>query len=193
MSFYTEPAFFVLLIPIIAIAAFLGLKERSLRWYGLIVSCAMLLALYMHDLYSLTLCLAYLAMSVMLVRWVLWLFKNNNAHAVLLYRMALALQIAPLFIYKVTVASGVGILGFLGISYITFKAVQVLIETRDGLITELSASDYIYFLVFFPTYTSGPILRSRAFVNDIHGALSRGEVLPSRSCLTATVYRRSYR
>ncbi len=175
MSFYTEPVFFVFLVPIIGIAAILGLQERPLRRYGLVVSCAMLLALYSHDLLGLVLCCGYLALSIGLSRWVLWLFEHEHPQAVALYRVALALQIAPLFIYKVTVAAGAGILGFLGISYITFKAVQVLIEIRDGLITEMPVSDYLYFLVFFPTFTSGPILRSRAFVDDTHGTLERGE------------------
>jgi membrane protein involved in D-alanine export len=68
-------------------------------------------------------------------------------------------------------------LGFIGISYITFKSVQVLIETRDGLIKGLSAFQYLYFLVFFPTFTSGPILRSRKFVADLDARRTRDEYL----------------
>lgn len=53
-------------------------------------------------------------------------------------------------------------MGFLGISYITFKAIQVIIEIRDDLIEDMNFTDYLYFLVFFTPFTSGPIDRSRA-------------------------------
>ena len=94
-----------------------------------------------------------------------------------LYRVALALQIAPLAVYKVGVLVTPDFLGFIGISYITFKAVQVLIETRDGLIEHMSALEYLYFLAFFPTMTSGPILRSRKFVQDMNATRTRDEYL----------------
>jgi membrane protein involved in D-alanine export len=63
--------------------------------------------------------------------------------------------------------------GFLGISYITFKSLQVLIEVRDGLIKDMSLFEYLYFLSFFPTFTSGPILRSRVFVGDVRATPTR--------------------
>ncbi|MDO4807163.1 MAG: D-alanyl-lipoteichoic acid biosynthesis protein DltB [Coriobacteriales bacterium] len=180
MNFFVDPAFFVLLVPIVGIAACLGMTQRPLRRYGSVVSLLMLLLLFYRTPEGLALCAGYIAMSLVLARWVLSLFAkkdHDQNRAVLLYRVALALQIAPLIIYKVTVAAGGGLLGFLGISYITFKGAQVLIEIRDGLITELSATDYLYFLTFFPTFTSGPILRSRTFVADVHKELTRDDYL----------------
>ncbi len=38
------------------------------------------------------------------------------------------------------------LLGFIGISYLTFKAVQVLIEMRDGLFEHLTPRDYAHVL-----------------------------------------------
>ena len=37
---------------------------------------------------------------------------------------------------------------------------------RDGLIDRLRPLDYLYFLTFFATFTSGPIDRSRRFCED---------------------------
>jgi membrane protein involved in D-alanine export len=91
--------------------------------------------------------------------------------------VALALQIAPLVVYKIGVFFVPDFLGFIGISYITFKGVQVLIETRDGLIKECKPFDYLYFLIFFPTFTSGPIMRSRQFEKDVHANRTRDEYL----------------
>ena len=67
------------------------------------------------------------------------------------------------------------LLGFMGVSYITFKALQVLFEVRDGVIEELGLFDYLYFLLFFPVFTSGPIDRSRRFAEDARKIRSRDE------------------
>lgn len=49
----------------------------------------------------------------------------------------------------------------------TFKLVQIIIEMYDGLIEKpLSVLDYTHFLLFFPALSSGPIDRSRRFVED---------------------------
>ena len=204
MGFYTEPAFFILLAVVVAIAAVLGIAEKPLRKYGLAASVVMLALLFSESIPSLVFLLCYLVFSFALEKAVERLFcdpqrggrdesrpygEEGNAleqaadgsadvgtsptARITLYRVALAAQIAPLFVYKVCVLFDPGFLGFIGISYITFKAVQVLIEVRDGLIERLSPWHYLYFLVFFPTFTSGPIMRSRPFEKDLNARLSR--------------------
>lgn len=81
---------------------------------------------------------------------------------------AVLLAIAPLAIVKiVSFTSGhVSIIGFLGISYLTFKAVQMVMEIRDGLIKEFDPKMFLQFLLFFPTISSGPIDRYRRFEKD---------------------------
>ena len=177
MDFFAEPAFFVLLVPIVAIAAAMGIAERPLARYGCGVSLAMLLLLFFRSPASLAYAACYLVGSLLLYRWVQGLFARKDPQAVSRYRIALALQIAPLAIYKVGVLFKPDFLGFLGISYITFKAVQVLIETRDGLITDMTGFEYLYFLSFFPTFTSGPIMRSRPFVTDLRKTPDRDAYL----------------
>ena len=177
MGFYTEPAFFIVLAAVVAIAAVLGIAEKPLHKYGLAASVAMLALLFSESAPSLVFLLCYLALSFALEQYVERLFRGDDPRKVAKYRVALALQIAPLFVYKVGVLFDPGFLGFIGISYITFKAVQVLIEVRDGLIERLSPWHYLYFLVFFPTFTSGPIMRSRPFEKDLNTALSRDAYL----------------
>ena len=173
MGFYTEPAFFILLGVVVAVAAVLGIAEKPLHKYGLVASVAMLALLFSESIPSLVFLLCYLVLSFGLEQYVERLFQNDAPHKVAKYRAALAAQIAPLFVYKVGVLFDPGFLGFIGISYITFKAVQVLIEVRDGLIGRISPWHYLYFLVFFPTFTSGPIMRSRPFEKDLNARLSR--------------------
>lgn len=64
-------------------------------------------------------------------------------------------------------------IGFLGISYLTFKVVQIIIEIQDGLIKKASVLDYLYFILYFPTISSGPIDRFRRFIKDAETPLSR--------------------
>lgn len=81
--------------------------------------------------------------------------------------LAVLASLLPLIIVKVTPLLDPihpqSILGFLGISYVTFKTVNVILELRDGLIKEVPLKEYLYFLYFFPTISSGPIDRFRRF------------------------------
>lgn len=177
MDFYVEPAFFVACMPIIAIAIVLGVRERPLGRYGLVASLVMLGLLFFRSIPALVYVCAYIAGSLLLYLWVRGLFAKKDPHAVALYRMALAAQIAPLAVYKVGVVFAPDFPGFLGISYITFKTVQVLIEVRDGLIDDMTPVEYLTFLCFFPPFTSGPIMRSRTFVQDLRTPLARDAYL----------------
>lgn len=180
MDFYAEPAFFVLCLPIAIVAVFFGLRERSLSRFGLMASIVMLFLLFFRTVPSLVYAALYVAGSVALYVAVRRLFSHSegkDSRTIMWYRLALAAQIAPLALYKVWVAVSPDALGFLGISYITFKAVQVLVETSDGLIDSMTPTEYLAFLCFFPTFTSGPILRSRAFVKDLRTPLSRDAYL----------------
>lgn len=67
--------------------------------------------------------------------------------------------------------------GFLGISYITFKIIQIIIEINDGFIDNVFLNDYLSFMIFFPTLSSGPIDRSRRFLNDLYKVKSKNEYL----------------
>ena len=175
MGFFAEPAFFLLLVPIVGIAVVLGIAEKPLARYGCAVSIVMLLLLFSRSLESLAFFVGYLVWSFALAWYVARLFAQEHPQRIACYRICLALQIAPLAIYKVGVVFEPDFLGFLGMSYITFKTVQVLIETHDGLIEHMGAFEYLYFLVFFPTFTSGPILRSRKFVEDMNARLTRDQ------------------
>lgn len=90
--------------------------------------------------------------------------KNNKSGW---FYLAVFLNILPMIIIKVSPFLGhQSALAFLGYSYLTFKAVQVVMEIRDGIIKEFKPTYYIQFLIFFPTISSGPIDRYRRFLND---------------------------
>ena len=70
MSFYLDPAFFILLIPIVAVAVVLGVREKPIAPWGCVASLAMLALLYSKALPSLVFFVCYLVGSIALARWV---------------------------------------------------------------------------------------------------------------------------
>ena len=181
MQFYVDPSFFMLLGLAVVPAAVLGLLERPTKGYGIVISALFLVGLFMGDLTGLALVVVYVHLTFAATRAVLARTASDGAGSVTarapraLRALALACCIGPLVIYKITVSAGAGLLGFAGISYITFRATQTLLEVEDGLIDRLPYLDYLYFLTFFPTFTSGPIDRSRRFFADVDRVLPRAE------------------
>ena len=170
MTLFADPSFFVLLAAVVAVAAAIGLSGHTLRHYGLAVSAAFLACVFFKTPAQLAALVAFLAVARAAV---LALARDPKAPAC--YAVAVAATLAPLAVYKVSAVFDQSLWGFVGISYVTFKAVQVVIEVRDGLISreDLGLEDWLYFLLFFPQFSSGPIDRSRRFAADAHAAPDR--------------------
>lgn len=177
LTFYAEPAFFVLVALCAVPAVALGVAGRPIRAFGMAATALFVVLLFAGDVRGVLFFGAFVALALCLTFWVLRLFGTDRRHKVALYRVALAALLLPLAAAKVSAVFDGNVLGFVGISYLTFKAAQVLIEIRDGLIDSLSVSDYLYFICFFPVFTSGPIMRSRDFVAQLHRGLSRSAYL----------------
>ncbi|MBR3321082.1 MAG: D-alanyl-lipoteichoic acid biosynthesis protein DltB [Exiguobacterium sp.] len=174
MEFYTTPAFFVLLGISIVPAAILGLCERRVKYYGFAVSWVFILLLFSKDLYGFLSFLVFVGISILSFKVVLSSWQTGQC-SIAKYRICLALTMLPLVICKVAAVFDSNILGFLGISYLTFRSLQVLIEIRDNLIKDMGVFGFLYFVTFFATFTSGPIDRSRRFENDVNRVMSRHE------------------
>jgi membrane protein involved in D-alanine export len=67
--------------------------------------------------------------------------------------------------------------GFLGISYVTFRALDVVFSIHDGVLKSLKPGQLFAFLFSFPTVSSGPIDRYRRFGIDWDKERTRGEFL----------------
>ena len=170
MSFYADPSFFVLLSVAVVGAAVLGLLEKPLKWYGLVASLFFVALLFMNDARQLACFVLFLASSAAGCALIMRTPKSKWS-----FRIALAFTLYPLVVCKVSGAFDASLLGFAGISYLTFKATQVVIEVHDDIIERMSPSDWLCFIVFFPVFTSGPIDRSRRFIEDLHATRSRDE------------------
>ena len=116
----------------------------------------------------------------------------------IVYRLYLLASLLPLICNKLLGLSGNPdkIFMFLGISYLTFKGTQIIIEIFDGIVKNQEPLDYLYFMIFFPSITSGPIDRSRRFEEDLNNVLPRSEYLElvgrnRRCCLSCPSFRRA--
>src|SRR4029077_17906983 len=66
---------------------------------------------------------------------------------------------------------------FLGISYVTFRALDIVFCLRDGVIARPVTIHLFMFLFFFPTISAGPIDRYRRFAPDWRKPRSLAEFL----------------
>ena len=89
------------------------------------------------------------------------------------------LVVLPLILVKVEpIINGTqSLLNFLGISYLTFRAVGMIIEMRDGVLKEFTLGEFLRFMLFMPTFTSGPIDRFKRFNEDYQSIPNRDELL----------------
>lgn len=67
----------------------------------------------------------------------------------------------------------ISLLGFLGISYLTFRSVAMIMEMRDGEFKGCYFLAILSFMIFMPTISSGPIDRFRRFNDDYLNPPSR--------------------
>lgn len=92
--------------------------------------------------------------------------------------LALGLALLPLVAAKglPTVAPD-SLVGFIGISYVTFRALDVVVGIQDRLIRSLPPVQLFAYLFFFPTISAGPIDRYRRFAEDWGRRRDRAELL----------------
>lgn len=176
MSYYEGLLFFLCLILVLAVAVVIGWCEKPLRWYGFAVS--LLFAAFVfggHPMNLLYLLLFYLWSMALILGYAR--IRSAKGRKAGIYHAAVLLSLVPLVLCKVSPLFHINLFGFTGISYLTFRVVQMLIELYDGVIKSVSAVETTAFLVFFPSLSSGPIDRSRRFHKDWERTLPREEYL----------------
>ena len=81
---------------------------------------------------------------------------------------AVVLALGPLGLIKLgEVLQPFSLFRLMGASYMSFRAVQVLLDIYDGRLQKLRPVALGYFLLFFPAVSSGPFDRYRRFLSDL--------------------------
>ena len=166
---FTGLSFFYLLGLVLLPAVVLGLMGRSLRGYGLFASLVMLTIVFAENGQLLSL-IAFAAWQLLLMM-VVSRFSQRRKVA---RWLPVLLAVLPLALVKIgEVYEPFGLFRLMGTSYMTFRAVEVLLDLCDGRLKQLSLIDAAYFLLFFPSVSSGPIDRFSRFSGDIVAAPGR--------------------
>ena len=175
MEFFSGLNFWSLLIILSIPAIFLGIKEKKNKYYILFSSLVFCFLVYSKNINSLIYLVIFLIYEYMLIKVYLRLKIEKNCDRVYIF---VILSLVPLFISRILPILEIDYkFGFLGISYITFKVMQILVEIKDNMIKDVNFIDYLSFMIFFPTLSSGPIDRSRRFIKDIEKTISKTEYL----------------
>lgn len=165
VPYYTPFYFVLLIIALIPIILTLILKEERWSWYQTLITLLFLYISFGGHRWQQGITIIVYTIYQTLLTWTYATYRKNKNK---IFYLFIFLNILPLILVKVSpFMLEKTPIGFLGISYLTFKAVQVNIDLRDGLITEYYPWHYIQFLLFFPTISSGPIDRYRRFEKDL--------------------------
>ena len=172
MSYFEGNEFFFFLILALVIGFIINYLGKKTEYYILTLSVIFAIVIYGKK----TLMLSYL-IGFIIYQYILVLIAHKTENAKYL-KILVFLSVVPLIINKVFALTQWHLLAFIGISYMSFKTIQIMIEISYGLIKErISIIDYIQFLLFFPTVSSGPIDRSRRFMVNIKERMPRDEYL----------------
>ena len=172
MSYFEGNEFFFFLILALVVGFIINYLGKKTEYYILALSLVFAIVIYGKN----TLMLTYL-IGFIIYQYILVMIAQRTQDAKDL-KILVFLSVVPLIINKVFALTHWHLLAFIGISYMSFKTIQIMIEISDGLIKErISIIDYIQFLLFFPTVSSGPIDRSRRFMIDIKERMPRDEYL----------------
>ena len=176
---YGDPQYFVYII-LAVLPIFIGLFfKKRFPLYEVLVSLAFIIFMLVGP--DLTQFLAFIFYVVWQTFWLfLYKFYRKRWDNKWVFYLHVFLAILPLTIVKVTPAiqdHHQSLLGFLGISYLTFRSVGMMMELRDGALTDFSLWDFLRFMLFMPTFSSGPIDRFKRFNEDYVQIPDREELL----------------
>ena len=57
-------------------------------------------------------------------------------------------------------------IGWLGFSYVAFRVIHTLRDRQTGYCPDLDLREYLTYVIFFPSFTAGPIDRAERFIKD---------------------------
>lgn len=155
--------FFYLLFLGLLPAVVLGLLGKKLHYYGIFLCAAMLVIVFWQNGQLAALALFFLwEMALCCLFW--RLPKRTRP----LLWAAVILALGPLGLIKLgEVLQPFSLFRLMGASYMSFRAVQLLLDIYDGRLQKLRPVVLGYFLLFFPAVSSGPIDRYRRFLSDL--------------------------
>ncbi|WP_444283299.1 D-alanyl-lipoteichoic acid biosynthesis protein DltB [Granulicatella adiacens] len=173
MDYFEGLSFFMTLGFILIIAFIMNVFQKSTYYLSLVFSTLMVYFVFAENPMHLGSIIGYVLVGYILMHLSVKFKEHKKTMILMIFLAGL-----PLVLVKVLAVFKISGLGFLGISYMTFKLIQIIIEIYDGLIEKpMGPLDYVHFLLFFPALSSGPIDRSRRFLEDWKKQRTKDEYL----------------
>jgi membrane protein involved in D-alanine export len=180
---YTDFLYFSIAFYILTLPSFLvGLLKKFSRAWILLATAIMLAVQYSSLSVSWmrgSIQEIWLVLGFALTQWIIsfvFLGLRKRVKNKWIFYLAILFGLLPMLVVKFVPLFDPSFgLGFLGISYVTFRSLDVLISIQDGLIQSLPPQQYLAFLLFFPALSSGPIDRWRRFEQDWKHDRTRAE------------------
>lgn len=173
---YGDYLYLYILILTLIPAIVLVLTKKSIKYYGIISSFFIITLLMGFRTTQFYLFLSFLIGELVVIYGYLFIRrKTDNKY---IYWLFLLMSMSPLIICKLaSLTKYASIIGFIGLSYVSFKAIQMVIEIYDGSIKEINLASFICFITFSPTLSSGPIDRWKRFNDDLERKKDRKEYI----------------
>ena len=173
MHYFEGLSFFMTLGFILIIAFIMNVFQKSTYYLSLVFSTLMVYFVFAENPMHLGSIIGYVLVGYILMHLSVKFKEHKKTMILMIFLAGL-----PLVLVKVLAVFKISGLGFLGISYMTFKLIQIIIEIYDGLIEKpMGPLVYVHFLLFFPALSSGPIDRSRRFLEDWKKQRTKDEYL----------------
>lgn len=157
-------------------AVVLCLLGRKSKWMSCVISTAMIVLLLgplSLQMWEFAVFLAGEGILLLFFR----VFRRRSSSE-LVYYLVFALSMLPLLFVKAAGKTAYGsVIGFVGVSYVSFKVWELLILIHDGKTERMSVMNMALFLLFGPPFSSGPICRFEAFTAESEKVLPREEYL----------------
>lgn len=67
------------------------------------------------------------------------------------------------------------IFSWLGFSYVAFRLIHTIRDAQTGRLPALALGEYVNYVIFFPSFTAGPIDRAERFVEDLRNPSALAE------------------
>ncbi len=163
--------FYILALALIP-AAILGFCGKKIKYYGAFVTLLFLLLIF-NTPTKLLFLVGFALWQFAVVKVFAFIAKKKPKRPVLW--LFVLLSILPMILTKFRLEIAGSVFGILGLSYLTFRCVQIVVDMYDGLVENIKPFDFFYFVLFFPCISSGPIDRSRRFTAELEKGITKEE------------------
>lgn len=163
MDFYMNIRFFIyltLFLSLLFIVNYFNIRNKRIL---LLVSSIIFLGAILGPINGLFVILLYLFYEYILINIGFYLRRKHGKNYPFYY-LVIFFSVLPLLLFKFQNFIPIKLFYVFGVSYMTFKNIEILSENNQGNLVEVLPIDYLSFMLFFPVFMAGPLDKVRRYV-----------------------------